>query len=190
MSQDRMSQDRTDQDPRREPVDPDTLPDPEDITEDDLGPAPARPAAARRFAGTRQQIRGAKTFFKVCAWITGIMLLLLVVEMIAKYGFGNEVFAGGVTADGVENSFGFHPEDSVTGGVNLSSAILIAHGWMYVVYLFAGFRVWNLMRWAPSRLFLMAGGGVVPFLSFFVEKKIDRDVEAELHRFPDAARRY
>ncbi|WIK81153.1 DUF3817 domain-containing protein [Micrococcus lylae] len=185
-----MSQDHPTPDPRHEPIDPDTLPDPEDITEDDLGPAPARPQTRRRFAGTRQQIRGAKTFYKVCAWITGVMLLLLVAEMIAKYGFGNEIFAGGVTADGVENTVGFHPEDSVTGGVNLSSAILIAHGWMYVVYLFAGFRVWNFMRWNPLRLFLMAGGGVVPFLSFIVEKKIDRDVEAELHRFPDAALRY
>ena len=36
----------------------------------------------------------------------------------------------------------------------------------------------------------MAGGGVVPFLSFVVEKRMTRVVRDELHRFPDAARRY
>ena len=36
----------------------------------------------------------------------------------------------------------------------------------------------------------LAGGGVVPFLSFVVEKRMTRVVRDELHRFPDAARRY
>ena len=78
----------------------------------------------------------------------------------------------------------------MTGGVNLSLAILIAHGWMYVVYLLACFRLWSLMRWTPGRLLAMAGGGVVPFLSFVVERKVSGQVREELAQFPDAARRY
>ena len=35
----------------------------------------------------------------------------------------------------------------VIGGVNLSVAVLIVHGWMYVVYLMSNFRLWSLMRW-------------------------------------------
>ena len=31
--------------------------------------------------------------------------------------------------------------------VNLSTGILIAHGWFYVLYLFSDFRLWSLMRW-------------------------------------------
>lgn len=175
----------------RPPVDPETLPDPEDITEADLPAPPPRPGREkRRFAGTHAQIRGALGFFKVAAWVTGIMLLLLVIEMIAKYGFGNELYAGGTTATGAENTLSFQPEDSVLDGFNLSIAVLIAHGWMYVVYLLASFRLWSLMRWEPLRLLAMAGGGVVPFLSFVVEKRMTRVVRDELHRFPDAARRY
>lgn len=173
------------------PVDPDSLPDPEDITEDDLGEAPPRPDARRQgFGGTRQQIRGATRFFQVCAYITGVMLLLLVAEMILKYGFHLELFAGGTTVDGEPVGLSFQPEKSVVDGFNVSTAILIAHGWMYVVYLLAGFRLWTLMRWDVGRLLVIAGGGVVPLLSFFVERSIHREVEEDLHRFPDAARRY
>ena len=61
---------------------------------------------------------------------------------------------------------------------------------MYVVYLLACFRLWSLMRWSPVRLLAMAGGGVVPFLSFIVERKIHRSTAQELASFPKAARRY
>ena len=177
--------------PGPQPVDPASLPDPEDITEADLPEPPPRPGREhRRFAGTQQQIRSATRLYVVCAWITGIMLLLLVAEMVLKYGMHVELYAGGTTLDGDANGLGLHPTDSVTGGVNLSLFILIAHGWMYVVYLLASFRLWSLMRWEPLRLLAMAGGGVVPFLSFVVEKRMTRVVRDELHRFPDAARRY
>lgn len=179
------------QHPGSQPVDPASLPDPEDITEADLPEPPPRPGREqRRFAGTQQQIRSATRLYVVCAWITGIMLLLLVAEMVLKYGMHVELYAGGTTLDGEANGLGLHPTDSVTGGVNLSLFILIAHGWMYVVYLLASFRLWSLMRWEPLRLLAMAGGGVVPFLSFVVEKRMTRVVRDELHRFPDAARRY
>ena len=174
------------QHPGPQPVDPASLPDPEDITEADLPEPPPRPGREhRRFAGTQQQIRSATRLYVVCAWITGIMLLLLVAEMVLKYGMHVELYAGGTTLDGEANGLGLHPTDSVTGGVNLSLFILIAHGWMYVVYLLASFRLWSLMRWEPLRLLAMAGGGVVPFLSFVVEKRMTRVVRDELHRFPD-----
>jgi len=66
------------------------------------------------------------------------------------------------------------PKDSITEGFNLSTAILIAHGWLYVVYLFADFRLWSLMRWPFSRFIIIALGGVVPFLSFFVESHMTK----------------
>ena len=65
-------------------------------------------------------------------------------------------------------------------GVNLSTGILIAHGWFYVVYLFSDFRLWSLMRWPFSRFILIALGGIVPFLSFFLEAKVGREVKAYL----------
>lgn len=64
--------------------------------------------------------------------------------------------------------------------MNLSLGILIAHGWFYVVYLFACFRVWSLMRWGFVRFVTLALGGIVPLLSFFMESRVAREVKAYL----------
>ncbi|GAA2043937.1 hypothetical protein GCM10009720_26010 [Yaniella flava] len=174
------------------PVDPTTLPDPEDITEDDVGQAPPRPEGKkkRRFGGTHRQIRSAQRLYTVTAWFSGIFLLLLVVQMIVKYGFGYEMFAGGVAEDGTEFILGFYHQDAVLEGVNISLLILIIHGWGYVIYLLGCFRLWAMMRWGGIRLMAMAGGGVVPFLSFIVEKRVNKDVRRELAAHPEAVLRY
>src|SRR5699024_10498019 len=104
------------------PVDPSTLPDPEDITEADLGQAPPRPEAKnkRRFGGTYRQIHSAQRLYKFTAWLTGIFLLLLVLQMIIKYGFGYEMFAAGNAEDGTEFIVGFYNREAVLDGVNIS----------------------------------------------------------------------
>ena len=78
----------------------------------------------------------------------------------------------------------------VVEGINISLLVLIVHGWLYVLYLLACFRLWSMMRWGGVRLLAMAGGGVVPFLSFFVEKKVNRQAEVELATHPEAVLRY
>lgn len=155
-------------------------------------PAPARPTrpAKRRFAGTRAQIRSAASLYKVLAYSTGVMLLLVVVEMVAKYGFGSDIVAGGTLADGTAHTFGLLKDGAFEGGVNLSTIVLIVHGWMYVAYLIADFRLWSLMRWPFSRFITIALGGVVPLLSFFMERKVHGEVERELAAHPEAAKRY
>ena len=52
----------------------------------------------RRFGGTEAQIRSALKFYKVLAYLTGGMLLLLCAEMIARYAFGQYLFVGGTDA--------------------------------------------------------------------------------------------
>ncbi|MDJ0321346.1 DUF3817 domain-containing protein [Pseudarthrobacter sp. PS3-L1] len=156
---------------------------------------PGKPAARkkRRFGGTEAQIRSALKFYKVLAYLTGSMLLLLCAELISRYVFGASLFIGGTNAaTGQPHTFGFTDSDpkGVVGGVNVSVTILIVHGWMYVVYLMSTFRLWTLMRWPFTKMLVLALGGVVPFLSFFVEKRFHRDVEAELAANPQASKRY
>jgi len=131
---------------------------------------------------TFPRIRSALKFYQVCSYITGVMLLLLVAEMLLKYVAHLELFAfgsGGVLSlePVLEGPEGL---ESTGDGVNLSIGILIVHGWFYVVYLISSFRVWTLMRWNLIRLLLMAAGGVVPFLSFIVEGRITRIVRDQL----------
>jgi hypothetical protein len=133
-------------------------------------------------------IRGALKFYQICSVITGTMLLLLCAEMLAKYVLGYELFLGGSGgflwfAPVVEGPEGL---ESTGDGLNLSLGILVAHGWFYVVYLFACFRVWSLMRWPFMRFLLLASGGIVPLLSFFLEVRVARDVRAYLKAREDA----
>jgi integral membrane protein len=122
------------------------------------------------------RIPGAVRLYQVASIITGVLLLLLCAEMVIKYGFHHELELGGP-----HGFLAFVPNDTVT-AVNLSTGILIAHGWFYVLYLFSDFRLWSLMRWPFSRFILIALGGVVPTLSFFVETRISREVKAYLAR--------
>ena len=102
--------------------------------------------------GTRTRL----TFFKVMAFIVGIGLLVLVVEMVLSYGFGMK---------GDANPLHWWPQP---------------HGFIYMVYLVAtallGFKVgWTLPKMVGVML-----AGCVPFLSFWVERKVAREVEAQL----------
>ena len=159
------------------------------IQPEQSGPKPKK----RRFGGTEAHIRSALKFYNVMANLTGAMLLLLCAELVARYAFGVSLFAGGTNAvTGQPFGFGFAQSEpkGVIGGFNISTTVLIVHGWMYVVYLMSNFRLWALMRWPFLKLILLALGGVVPFLSFIVEKKFHADVEAELVANPQAPQRY
>src|SRR3954447_1133698 len=96
--------------------------------------------------------------YKVMAFVTGSMLLLLCAVTLLKYTVldGNEGF----------NSF--------------ATSVGIVHGWIYMVYLFTCAHLWVVKRWRLGRLVTMALGGVVPFLSFVVEGRVEREVRAAI----------
>lgn len=127
------------------------------------------------------RIPGALRFYMIASVITGVLLLALCAEMLIKYYGGYELEMGG--------AFGFlaFVQEGTVEAVNISMAILIVHGWFYVVYLFSGFRVWNMMRWGLPTLLLIALGGIIPFLSFFLEGRIARRVHTYLSGREDAA---
>ncbi len=103
------------------------------------------------------KVRGALARYRVLAIVTGTFLLLVTAGVILKY------------VAGVENP----TIDSVT------SWIAIVHGWIFIVYLVTCVHVWILKKWGLGRLVTMALGGIVPFLSFVVERRIAREVAAE-----------
>jgi integral membrane protein len=120
------------------------------------------------------RIPGVVKFYKVMSFVTGSFLLLLVAEVIAKWVFGYELELGG--------AFGFIAlvaKDTVQ-AVNLSTAILIVHGWLYVLYLIACFRLWSVMRWNLFTFVVLASGGIIPVLSFFLEGIFTKRVRAYL----------
>ena len=119
------------------------------------------------------RIRRTLSVFKVSAIITGVFLLLLVVMMVTRYGFGSDIELGG------DAFLGLTPREEIT-GVNLSTIILIVHGWLYVLYLGCDFVLWRLLRFSFLRFLYIALGGIIPGLSFYFEHQVPRAVEAEL----------
>jgi integral membrane protein len=101
------------------------------------------------------------------AWITGVMLLVLTTEMVLKYGFR----AGGEDAGGAPLPV-------------IGSWVAFAHGWIYVVYLVTVIDLWAVMRWRLGRLVTMVLAGVVPVMSFVMERRVHRDAVAAVTRLP------
>lgn len=113
-------------------------------------------------------------WYRVAANITGVLLLLLAVEMVAKYGFGHELEMAGP-----HGFLAFVPNDTVQ-AINLSQATVIAHGWFYVVFLFTCFRIWSMLSWPLWRFLWLASGGLFPVASFVLEHFGTRAIRREL----------
>ncbi|MGI5189578.1 DUF3817 domain-containing protein [Promicromonospora sp. CA-289599] len=107
-----------------------------------------------------RKARSAMARYRFMALVTGVMLLILCVELGIKYGLG------AVT--------------DVEGVMPFIAWVPFAHGWIYVVYLVTVADLWSKMRWGFGRLVTMVIAGVVPVMSFVLEKKIHSEAEAKL----------
>ncbi|MFP5290544.1 MAG: DUF3817 domain-containing protein, partial [Actinomycetes bacterium] len=99
--------------------------------------------------------------------------------------FGTPLAVTGVTAVGIDISTrltnALVPFALIVFG--LSIVLLTVHGWLYVVYLACDFVLWRVAyqgarSYAFLRFLWIAMGGIVPFLSFYFERQVPREVEA------------
>ena len=103
------------------------------------------------------KIKSALTRYRVIAWVTGMWLLVLTVEMIYKYLI----------------------LESSSDAPDWFTYIGQAHGLFYIFYLFMTLDLAIKARWKASRTLLTALAGTVPFLSFYAENVRTRNVRAE-----------
>lgn len=116
--------------------------------------------SAEAAAAAIRKARGAMSRYRFMALVTGAMLLILCVELGIKYGLGALT--------------------DVEGVLPFIAWVPFAHGWIYVVYLVTVADLWSKMRWGFGRLITMVIAGVVPVMSFVLEKKIHTEAEAKL----------
>ena len=100
--------------------------------------------------------KGALRRYQVMAIVTGVFLLLVTAGMILKYVLQ-------VTNEGV---------------LEVTSVIAMTHGFIYMAYLVTCADLWTRARWGWGRLGVLILGGVVPGLSFVVERRITREFAA------------
>ena len=134
------------------------------------------------------QIEKALKLFKVSSFITGGFLLLLMLTWGLRR-LENVTFGASVGYDlwalGPNGLISLEPyinegQGLPETGLNLTVGILVIHGWLYVLYLFADFRIWTLMRWSFLRFLIIASGGIIPFLSFYTERRYARIAEEQM----------
>ena len=133
-------------------------------------------------------IRTALKLYRVSSFITGTFLLLLMatwglrrLEVVTNgASLGYDIFLFGPNGLASLEPYMNEGEGLPDSGINLTVAILVIHGWLYVLYLFADFRVWTLMRWSFVRFLIIALGGIVPFLSFITERHYGQLAQKQL----------
>lgn len=107
------------------------------------------------------KVRSALTFFKVMAVIVGIGLLVLVAELVLHYGFANDALS-------------WWPQP---------------HGFIFIVYVIATANLGFKAGWPLPTMILVMLAGCVPFLSFWVERRMAAEVEGALAARGSAAAR-
>ncbi|MEV5310463.1 MULTISPECIES: DUF3817 domain-containing protein [unclassified Streptomyces] len=96
------------------------------------------------------------TRYRVMAYVTGVLLILLTFGMIAKYGL------------------------KLDGADDFTQVVSIAHGWLYVVYLVLAFDLGSKAKWPIAKQVWVLLAGTIPTAAFFVERRISRELEAQV----------
>ncbi|HZT67496.1 MAG TPA: DUF3817 domain-containing protein [Acidimicrobiales bacterium] len=101
-----------------------------------------------------QPVTGALLRYRVMAYIVGVGLIILVfVGMPLQYGAHQKAVV------------------AVVGPI---------HGFLYIVYLAAALDMARRARFTLFQMVAMVGAGLLPFLAFYIERKVTRRVEEEL----------
>ncbi|WP_141358263.1 DUF3817 domain-containing protein [Streptomyces sp. 6-11-2] len=100
--------------------------------------------------------RSVLTRYRVMAYVTGVLLVLLTLGVIAKYVLG------------------------INGAAGFTSVVGIAHGWLYVVYLVFAFDLGSKAKWPVAKQLWVLLAGTIPTAAFFVERRVSRELESRL----------
>lgn len=120
------------------------------------------------------RVRRVLKVFRVSAIVTGVFLLLLCAMMVLRYGLNVDIELNG------PGGFLALQQRKLIVATDLSTAILIVHGWLYVIYLGCDFLLWRMVRFSFGRFLFFALGGIIPFLSFYFEFRIPAYVKVEI----------
>ncbi|MFD9796115.1 DUF3817 domain-containing protein [Streptomyces sp. NPDC059070] len=94
------------------------------------------------------------TRYRAMAYITGVLLVLLTLGVVAKYLL------------------------DMDGAADFTKVVGIAHGWLYVLYLVFAFDLGSKAKWPVGKQLWVLLAGTIPTAAFFVERKVSREVEA------------
>ncbi|MFM9609729.1 DUF3817 domain-containing protein [Streptomyces sp. V2] len=103
------------------------------------------------------------TRYRVMAYVTGVLLVLLTLGVIGKYVF------------------------EMDGADGFTSVVGIAHGWLYIIYLVFAFDLGSKAKWPVKKQLWVLLAGTIPTAAFFVERKVSHELESQLTEGAPAA---
>ncbi|MFC8225595.1 DUF3817 domain-containing protein [Streptomyces sp. NPDC057287] len=95
--------------------------------------------------------RSVLTRYRVMAYVTAVMLMILCVCMVFKYGFDT--------------------------GEGLTLVVSQLHGVLFIIYLVFAFDLGSKAKWPVGKLLWVLVSGTIPTAAFFVERKVVREIE-------------
>ncbi|MBV9164219.1 MAG: DUF3817 domain-containing protein [Pseudonocardiales bacterium] len=113
---------------------------------------PTSPGSLSRTGGSTNRVAARLVGYRIAAYATGVMLLVLTTSVVLHYGFGDRRLAW-------------------SGPV---------HGFLYMGYLVTTVLLGTSVRWRPGRMVLVALAGTVPFMSFVAERSVTGEVRRRL----------
>ena len=96
------------------------------------------------------------TRYRVLAYVTGVLLILLTLGMIGKYVL------------------------DLDGAADFTYVVSLAHGWLYVLYLVFAFDLGSKAKWPVKKQIWVLLAGTIPTAAFFVEPKVSRELQAKI----------
>ncbi|MDW8806223.1 MULTISPECIES: DUF3817 domain-containing protein [Streptomyces] len=96
------------------------------------------------------------TRYRVLAYVTGVLLVLLTLGMIGKYVL------------------------ELDGAADFTYVVSLAHGWLYVLYLVFAFDLGSKAKWPVKKQLWVLLAGTIPTAAFFVERSVSRELEAKI----------
>ncbi|MER6162160.1 DUF3817 domain-containing protein [Streptomyces sp. NPDC001868] len=96
------------------------------------------------------------TRYRVLAYVTGVLLVLLTLGMIGKYVL------------------------ELDGAADFTYVVSLAHGWLYVLYLVFAFDLGSKAKWPVKKQLWVLLAGTIPTAAFFVERRVSRELEAKI----------
>ncbi|MGB8961877.1 MAG: DUF3817 domain-containing protein [Pseudonocardiaceae bacterium] len=111
---------------------------------------PTSPSSPSGTGLRSHQIAARLLGYRIAAYATGVMLLVLTTSVVLHYGFGDTRLAW-------------------SGPV---------HGFLYMIYLVTTLLLGTSVRWRPTRMVLIALAGTIPLMSFVAERSVTREVRS------------
>lgn len=99
--------------------------------------------------------------YRVMAWIVGTLIIILYVAVVLKY----------LTSDGT---------DIQKFGSDTTAIVGLAHGWLYMVYLVLVAVLARNTRWSIPFTIVTLLVGLIPFATFWAERRATKLVRAKL----------